>query len=108
MQEWDPLCGADIATALHPIDSAGHDEVEYIGSAGGTPKRHDAAVEEFKVSLNRQEALLAAAKKASAEATSARKAEAEKARTLRELLGAEEAAAFAAFKRSQRSGQAGH
>ena len=44
-----------------PIDSAGHDEVVYVGSAGGTPPRLATAIGEMKTSLKTQEALYAEA-----------------------------------------------
>ena len=74
-----------------PMDSAGHDEVVYVGSAGGTPQRMATAIDEMKASLQTQEALLSEAK-----------IETDERAKLESLLGKEEAALYAAFKAEQK------
>ena len=67
-----------------PMDSAGHDEVVYVGSVGGSPKAVSAAEVETQQALLAQEALLWEAK--------------EKRAKLVEALGEEEATRYMAFR----------
>ena len=46
-----------------PLDSASHDEVVYVGLAGGSPERMLIAMDKMKDSIHQQEALLVEAKK---------------------------------------------
>ena len=70
-----------------PMDSAGHDEVVYVGSVGGSPKAVSAAEVETQQALLAQEALLREAK--------------EKRAKLVEALGEEEAARYMAFRQGE-------
>ena len=69
-----------------PMDSAGHDEVVYVGSVGGSPKEVSTAEVETQQALLAQEAMLQEAQ-----------AEAEKRAKLVEALGKEETKRYLAF-----------
>ena len=62
--DWDALLHETRFTDEEPdqpVDSAGHDEVVYVGLAGGMPQRLASAIGEMKTSIQTQEALYAEA-----------------------------------------------
>ena len=91
--DWDSLIHEihfDESDPDQPVDSAGHDEVVYVGSAGGSPQRMASAMVEMKQSLHTQEAMLADAKAAAA-----------KRAQLVKIMGKEEAERYFAFKEAE-------
>ena len=91
--DWDSLVHETYFTDDEPdapMDSAGHDEVVYVGSVGGSPKEVSAAEVETQQALLAQEAMLQEAQ-----------AEAEKRAKLVEALGEEEAKRYLAFRQGE-------
>ena len=87
---WDSLVHETRFTGKEPdipMDSAGHDEVVYVGSVGGLPKEVSVVRVEMQQALLAQEAILREAQ-----------AEAKKRAKPVEALGEEEAERYLAFK----------
>ena len=79
-----------------PLDLAGHDKVVYVGSADGSPEQMLIVVDEIKVSIQQQEALLVEAKK-----------EADHKAQIIAMLGKEDASWFFALKNVEAKEQTG-
>ena len=79
---------------IEPADSAGHDEVVYVGTGGQPAPQPSRAEQELQQAIDAQVKEINAAKKA----------EAEKKR-LQDLLGPEEAARYSRFKEEERRQQ---